>query len=141
MIYIPFVIILNGCNETDKKGKVVYYEFMLVNKSTKPVTLNLFRKDTVLYNSIFIDSNLTQLIDKGNEDPGMAQEFFLTNLLDSAQFIFSDGKMLTQTYFKKGNNDTINNVLFIIHYNTIELTDEKKKLLFTLTEADYLRAR
>ena len=139
---VIFLIQLFSCDEPEEETKVVYYEFLLDNQSDYPVTLHLYKQDGTIYNSIFIDSNQTQLIDKGNNYfPTHSPDFYLTDRLDSGEFIFKDGKKLIQTNFEKGNTDSINNVLFIGDYKILEQSDKIRKLLFTLTKADYLRAK
>jgi hypothetical protein len=84
---------LFGCKKPNEKNKVVYYEFLLNNQSDNSVTLNLYKRDATLYNSTFIDSNQTQLIDSGNYYfPLGGPDFYLTSKIDSAEFIFKDGK-------------------------------------------------
>lgn len=134
---------LFGCKKPNEKTKVIYYEFLLHNQSDNSVTLNLYKRDNSLYNSTFIDSNQTQLIDSGNKYFSLGgPDFYLTVNLDSAEFIFKDNKKLVmQPYPVNGVLDTINNVTLIGYYKLIKETYDKRTFLFTLTQSDYLRAK
>ena len=133
-------LLVSSCHETDS-GNSIYHEYWLKNESGKTVTLYLYKKDSSLFSSIVaLDSSL-HLIDKGENDPGFGMQYYITNRLDSAQFIFSDGKKLVQTYLEKGLNDTINNVLAEAFYKPASTTENKRVLVFTLTPSDYNRSK
>ncbi len=137
---IIICFLFSNCDETDK-GNLVNYKFYIKNETGKSFSLSLFKQNNSLFSSTSINIDSIELLDEGFLDPGFDIQFSLTKDLDSAEFIFSDGKKLVQTYFNRGINDTINNVLSSSYFKMSNSNEITKTFFFTLSENDYLRAK
>jgi hypothetical protein len=134
-------IIIQSCEDEDRNVKSMNFRFFVKNESLRNLTIYFYYPNNDLYKQISISSNDSTIVDEGNISPVGGSTFSLTNSLDSAIILFADGKKLIQTFYERGNNDTINNVLSSMHYKSLTPNESIKNQLFILTENDYLRAK
>jgi hypothetical protein len=141
ILFSALIIIFSSCKGEDEDVKSMNFRFIVKNESFKNITIYFYYPNNNLYKQISISSNDSAIVDEGNISPVGGSTFSLTNSLDSAIILFADGKKLIQTFYERGNNDTINNVLSSLHYKSLTPNESIKNQLFILTENDYLRAK
>lgn len=137
-----FAAFLMACEpiveEQGPRAKVV---LEVKNSSTVDVELRAYSQNGALYLAKGIAAGDSQMVEEGFMNPAPhGPTYALTQGLDSAVFLFSDGKKLTQCFWERGLKDSINNVLSSQFYRIINEPD-RARLQFDLTEQDYLRAQ
>jgi hypothetical protein len=138
-----FSSILFGCKEVEEKGKSVSVKIEVKNSSTKNLRVLLFFPNNSLFKDLNINSLDSIIVEEGFLHPAPdGPSYYLTNGVDSAEIIFSDGRKLIQTFYERGNNDTVNNILQDLRYKYFEsFNPDFTRKQFTITEDDYNRAK
>lgn len=143
-IILTLSIIMFGCKKIkEEQGKTVLVKFEVKNTSTKNLKIFLFKPNDSLFKLIDINAGDSVFADEGFLRPApTGPTYHLTNILDSAVILFSDGKMLIQTSRNGSNIDTINNIHLSRNYQYFnEKNPDFSRQQFTITENDYLRAK
>jgi hypothetical protein len=142
VISVIIVFFAFSCKEIEEEnGPSIKVVFEFKNNSSKNVEIKLYKPDNFLLISKSVTPSDSALLDEGFLHPAPnGPTYRLTNNLDSAELIFSDGKRLVQTMGSRGITDTINNILSDRFYKSIPELG-RTRMQFTLTEQDYLRAK
>ncbi len=141
---IAMLSINYSCDENiEASGISTLVKLEVRNNAKKNVTIDFYYSNRTLFKKVLINSQDSIVVEEGYLRPApTGPEYSLTHSLDSAIIVFEDGKVLTQTFFDRGNNDTINNILISSNYKSFESFNPTfARLQFTLTQADYLRAK
>jgi hypothetical protein len=133
-------IILSSCDDdTDQFDSSQYVDVYCKNSVDRSVIIELFRyKSPFLNLQLNIDSTIK--IDGGKIDV-FGTTFSAPFELDSAVISFADGRKLVQVQTSnRVFSDTINCILNSFDYDK-DYEGNVEKWIFTLTQADYERAR
>jgi len=132
-------IVFSGCDETDEINPTQNIEVFCKNSVNQSVTLKLFRYKSE-YSNFELDSNELVKTDSGKID-NFGPTFSTPFELDSAIITFSDGTKLVQVQTSnRVFTDTVNCILNSFDYAKT-YDGDVEKWTFTLTQADYERAR